>query len=86
MTYENEICNKFYIIVDGEFVLSKRVYKPLISDDPKQEFLKNELVRLQKIKSRCKKEDDWIGLTYEGNNISSESFRERLKSETDSRI
>lgn len=35
MTYENEICNKFYIIVDGEFVLSKRVYKPLISDDPK---------------------------------------------------
>jgi hypothetical protein len=34
MTYEHEICNKFYIIVEGEFALTKRVSKPLVIDDP----------------------------------------------------
>jgi len=48
MTYENEKCSKFYIIIDGEFELTKKVHKPISKDDPAEEFLQTELKRLKK--------------------------------------
>jgi hypothetical protein len=46
MSNENESCSKFYIIVEGEFELTKRIYKPV--SEYKDEFLQEEKSRLKK--------------------------------------
>ncbi len=46
MSNENEICQNFYIIVEGEFELTKRIYKPV--SEYKDQFLQDEKSRLKK--------------------------------------
>lgn len=37
---ENEPCYKFWVILQGEFQVSKRIIKPAVTEDPRAEFLR----------------------------------------------
>lgn len=53
--YENEVCNMFFIIQDGEFALSKKVIKPLsVQSNQENRFLESELKRLKQASRRVK--------------------------------